>query len=86
MPKFTPYEMGSFIANYLSSAKPPDYVDASFYLLDCVMNAVMRIIVYLKTAVQNKPCNNQCEWDYIRRVVFDFFNAANVSIIYLFNV
>ncbi|CAH1731132.1 uncharacterized protein LOC114130279 isoform X2 [Aphis gossypii] len=79
MPKFTPHEIRNFIANYLSSAKPPDFVEASFYLLDCVMNAVMRIIVYLKTAVQNKPCNNQCEWDYIQRVVFDFFNAANES-------
>lgn len=85
MPRFTLHEMKSFIANYLSSAQPPNTVDASCFLIDIVMNSIMRIIVYLKTAVQNEPYNNQRAWDYVENTYVNFLDALNVCIIYLFN-
>jgi len=86
MPKFTLHEMKSFIANYLNSAKPPNVVDASFFLLESVMNSVMRIIVYLKTGIQNEPYDNQCAWAFVENTIVNFLDAVNVSITYLFNV
>lgn len=82
MPKFTWQEMKSFLENYLNSAKNSNIVEASFFLIDCVMNALMRIIVYLKTAVQNEPCNNELCWDYLENTIVNFLHAVNVSIIY----
>lgn len=79
MPKFTLHEMKSFIANYLSSAKPPNMIDASFFLLESVMNSIMRIIVYLKTAVQNEPYDNQCAWAYVENTIVNFLDAVNTS-------
>lgn len=86
MPRFTLHEMKSFIANYLSSAKPPNIVDASFFLLECVVNAVMRIVVYLKTAMRVEPFENQEAWSYVEHLMLRFIDALNVSIVCLFNV
>lgn len=83
MPKFTLHETKSFMANYLSSAKVQNVFEASFFLLDCVMNALMRIIVYLKTAVQNDPFGNECAWDYLENTIINFLDALNVCIINL---
>lgn len=83
MPKFTWYEMKSFLENYLYSAKNSNIVKASFFLVDCVMNALMRIIVYLKTALPNKSCDNGLCWDYLENTIVNFLQAANVSIIYV---
>jgi len=86
MPRFTLHEMKSFIENYLSSAKPPNIVDASFFLLECVANAVMRIIVYLKTAMRVEPYENRGAWGYAEHLMLRFIDALNVSIVCLFNV
>ncbi|XP_025196284.1 uncharacterized protein LOC112595343 [Melanaphis sacchari] len=79
LPKFTQYEINSFVTNYLSSAKPENIVDASFFLLDCVINSLMRIIVYLKTAIRKEPFNNTCERHYLSRVIFEFLSVINVT-------
>jgi len=86
MPKFTLHEMKSFIANYLSSAKPSNIVDASFFLLECVANSVMRIVVYLKTAMRVEPFENRGAWAYAEHIMINFLDALNVSIVCLFNV
>lgn len=78
LPKFTVFETKSFIANYLCSAKPSNIQDASFFLIDCVMNALMRIIVYMKIASQT---GDQCSWDYVENTIVNFFDAVNVCII-----
>lgn len=78
MPKFTVHETKSFIANYLCSAKIQNIHDASFFLIDCVMNAIMRVIVYMKTAAQD---GEQCSWDYVENALVNFFDAVNVCII-----
>lgn len=70
--------MKSFVANYLSSAKAENITDASFFLMDCVMNAFMRIIVYLKTAVQNDPYNDECAWDYLTNTIVKFIDTVQV--------
>lgn len=86
MPKFTLHEMKSFLANYLSSAKIQTIFDASFFLMDSVMNAIMRIIVYLKTAVQHDPFANECAWDYLENFIINFLDSVNVCIIYLISI
>jgi len=78
MPKFTMHEVKCFVANYLSSAKIENIIEASFFLLDCVMNAVMRIIVYVKTTVQ-KPYSDECAWDYVGGLVNNFLDTVNAS-------
>lgn len=82
MPKFTLFEMKSFLANYLCSAKIPNIFEASFFLFDCVMNALMRIIVYLKISVQKDPFSNECAWDYLENTIINFIDAVNVCIMY----
>ncbi|XP_015378604.1 PREDICTED: uncharacterized protein LOC107172821 [Diuraphis noxia] len=79
MPKFTLHEMESFIANYLSSAKPPNILDASFFLLECVVNSVMRIVVYLKTAMRVDPSENRGAWAYLEHILSNFLEAVNNS-------
>lgn len=83
MPKFTLFEMKSFLANYLSSAKIQNIFEASFFLFDCVMNAFMRIIVYLKISNQHDPYDNECAWDYLENAIVNFVDAVNVRIMYL---
>jgi hypothetical protein len=75
------HEVKCFVANYLSSAKIENIIEASFFLLDCVMNAVMRIIVYVKTTVQ-KPYSDECAWDYVGGLVNNFLDTVNVCMIY----
>lgn len=77
MPKFTLHEIKSFIANYLSSAKAQNIFDATFFLFDSVMNALMRIIVFVKTAKQD---GNECHWDYVENAIVNFLDAVNVCI------
>lgn len=81
MPKFTLFEMKSFLANYLSSARTENIFEASFFLFDCVMNALMRIIVYLKLFTQANPSNSQSSWDYLDNTIVNFLDAVNVCII-----
>ncbi|VVC27145.1 Hypothetical protein CINCED_3A011748 [Cinara cedri] len=76
MPKFTLHEMKSFIANYLNSAKQPNIQVASFFLFDSVMNALMRIIVYMKTANRS---DNECSWNYVENTIVNFLDAVNTS-------
>jgi len=83
MPKFTSLEMKNFVTNYLSSAKAENITDASFFLMDCVMNAFMRIIVYLKTATQNDPCSDNNSWNYLKNTMVNFLENVNVCIIYV---
>lgn len=83
-PKFTLQEMKSFVANYLFSAKVENVSEASFFFLDCVMNAFMRIIVYLKTTV-HKPDSDECAaWDYVANTIVNFLDAANVCMVYIY--
>lgn len=82
MPRCTLHEIKSFVANYLSSAKPNNILEATIFLLDCIVSAFMRIIVYLKTAVQNEPYNDECSWDYLESAVINFLEVLNVSCFY----
>lgn len=78
MPKFTLHEMKSFVANYTSSAKDADILDASLFMLESSINAFMRIIVYLKTALQKEQFNKKLAWDYLGNTIINFFDVLNV--------
>ncbi|XP_050530011.1 uncharacterized protein LOC126899296 isoform X2 [Daktulosphaira vitifoliae] len=79
LPRCTLHEMKSFVANYLSSAKLENILEATIFLLSCIVSAFMRIIVYLKTAIQNEPYNNECSWDYLENAVINFLEVLNTS-------
>lgn len=74
------YEMQKFIENYFDKAQNTDIQDAAFFLFDCVLNAFMRIIVYMKTAIQNNLSNNIKAWDYLDNAIVNFLDCANVCI------
>lgn len=80
MPKFTLHEMKSFVANYLNSAKDPDILDASLFIVESAINAFMRIIVYLKTAIVNEPYNIELAWNYLENTIINFLDVLNVCI------
>lgn len=80
MPKFTLHEMKSFMANYLNSAKDPDILDASLFIVESAINAFMRIIVYLKTAIVNEPYNIELAWNYLENTIINFLDVLNVCI------
>lgn len=75
-PKFTLREVKCFVTHYMISAKPENVIEASYFFLGCVMNAFMRIIVYLKTAVLNKYA-----WDYLGNAIENFLDTLNVCIL-----
>lgn len=77
------HEMKSFVVNYLHSTNAENINEASFFLMDCVMSAFMRVIVYLKTAMQNEPYNDECAWDYLGNAIVNFLDAVNVRLIYV---
>lgn len=79
MPRFTLFEMQRFITNYFYTVQNTNIKDTIFFLFECVLNAFMRIIVYMKTAIQNDPYNDTKAWDYLDNAIVNFLDCANVS-------
>lgn len=71
-------EMKHFINHYLSSSNDTTILEASLFLWDCVMSAVMRTIVYMKTAVHHDSKAAECAWKYLDNHLVNFIDATNV--------
>lgn len=76
MPRLAFQELKSFVTNYLYPAKSKDLIEASYFFLDCVMNAFMRIIMYIKTKNVNES-----SWDYLDHAILNFLSIVQVCIL-----
>lgn len=77
MPTLTLFELKRFVTNYICSSNFNELIEGSYFLLDCVMNAFMRIIVYLKTTKTNEN-----SWDYLENAIVNFIGTFSVCILF----
>ncbi|XP_050426434.1 uncharacterized protein LOC126836822 [Adelges cooleyi] len=77
LPRCTLSEMKYFIDNYFSTADESKRPEATSFLLDSVISAFMRIVVFLKTAENNDPEVQKCTWDCLENSVVNFLDLVN---------